>query len=411
MGKDLMPYKAVASLALDRKGRQVINVLVKKTYVISHNRKAYLSEIQLGFIEEDEMKPKETEPGWYPVSEMELVPWKVCTDIVVTGDVVAPGQKPVGRMKAGITMGSLKKTVEVFGNRFIEMTSGGSLKFTPPEPFVSMPMSYTLAYGGVDPAVPRNENPKTAGQWLEYLTLERHPGVYPRNPVGQAYVVNNEKWLLNGRPLPNFEDPANLLNPERIVVGNPELWWLQPMPAGLSWFGRSWYPRSAHAGILPPFPPDEKNIAETKMGLVTPDHVTKIRKEPLHNYPEPLFFNGASPGLGVTRIRGDEIITVSGMDEKGDMVFQLPGDDPHISISFDKKPLEITDKHIHTLWIKKDENIMTMIWSACAYAPRMLPVTLPTKENPVYNELEKTEIYVDGILIEKGLEKTSGEKK
>lgn len=399
MNAHQLNYKHAASLALDAQGRQSINVLAKRTYDIVDGSRVRLSDCQLDFVDEDEMKPKETEPGWYPEAEIDLVPFKIFTDIVVTGNVVAPDEKPVTSMQAEVIIGNTKKSVRVFGNRLIEMTANGKLSFTPPEPFISMSMNYCLAYGGVDPSVPRNEDPKTVLEWSEYLTLERHAGVYPRNPVGQAYVVNRERWLLNGRPLPNFEDPQDLLNPERIVVGRPEDWWRQPMPAGFGWFGRSWYPRSIHCGVLPPFPPSETKSKEALSGLLPPDHVSKIKAGTFENYPKLFFFNGASPGLAVRRIRGNEMIKISGMSPGGDTLFQLPGEWPEISISFEGKPLEIKDRHIHTVWIKKEKNIFTMVWSACANTPKMLPLTLPTRENPMCDDLEGAEIRINGIHI------------
>ncbi len=391
--------KYLAVVAKDTRGHQVICVLVKRTYDICSGGKVRRSDEQMDFVYEDQMVAKGTEPGWYPVAEAEIVPYKLNTDIIVTGDVVAPAGKKVTCMDAGIIIGDIRKDVKVFGNRIIEMTAGGKISFSEPQPFVSLPMTYSLAYGGVDPSVPRNENPRTVEEWVEYLTLERHPGVYPRNPVGQAYVVNKERWLLNGRPLPNFEDPEDLLTPDRIVVGDPKKWWQQPMPAGLGWFGKIWYPRCVHSGLLPPYPPDQSRTPEVRKGLLASNHVDEIERTPIEEFPRYEFFNGASPGLAEKRVRGDEPVKIVGMDPSGMLSFELPGERPDVSIQFEGKELEIIDYHIHTVWIKTDKKVFSMVWSVSARPPKRLPLELPTRENPMYDELKGVDIYVDGCLL------------
>ena len=207
--------KTKTFLAKDEEDQQVVTTLAKATFDIIPQGPLQPSAEPLDFIASDELVAKETEPGYYPVAEIEFLPYKLKTDVIVTGDIVAPGEKPVAHMTAEVHIGEVYKTIQVFGDRIVETRDGLNLRFSQPESFVRLPLSYALAYGGVDPSVPRNEDPKTVAEWSEYLTLERHPGVYPRNPVGQAYVVNPHLWLLNGRPLPNFEDPLDLLTPER----------------------------------------------------------------------------------------------------------------------------------------------------------------------------------------------------
>lgn len=386
-------------LARDEEGEQTVCVLVKRTFAITGGHELEPCEEQAELVDEDEFEAKETEPGSYPVAESEIVPYKLRTDVVVTGEAVAPDGRPTPEGYAGVEVGSHRKYVKVFGDREIRGKRGGSLRFTAPEPYERIPLTWDRAYGGVDPSVPRNEDPETVGEWLDYLSLVRHPGVYPRNPVGRAYVVNAHAWLLNERPLPNFEDPDDLLTPARVIVEKPTDWWRQPLPAGLGWFGRSWYPRAVLGGLLPPFPPpDETAVPEVAAGIVPPDHVSAARRRTTEEGVDPLFFNGASPGLAVPLIRGDEPVRLLGLDATGERRFRLPGVRPEVRIACDGEELDVAVR-LHTLWIRADEDRVWIVWSANARTPERLPRTLPTREEPEVDELEGVEIHVDGAEL------------
>ncbi len=389
--------KTAPYLAKDPEGHQAVNVLVKLAYVLEPGGGLVPAPDPVDFAAEDVLEAKGDEPGTFPTEECEIIPFKLRTDVVVTGTIRTPDAYPRRDMLAGVRIGPYGKAIQVFGDRRIEAGKDGALIFTPPEPFTEMPLAYTRAYGGVDPSVPRvNDDPRTAEEWLEYLTLERHPGVYPRNPVGSAYVVNPHPWLLFGRPLPNFEDPDDLLTPERIVVTDPRLWWRQPIPAGLGWFGRSWYPRSVLGGLAPPLPAAEPaKLREVELGIVPADHADRIADPDLDRRMRREFFNGASPGLAVPLLRGDEPVSLVGLDVAGERRFRLPGEVPRVSMAFRGEAMEVR-VHLHTVWIRKDEDLVTLVWSALARPPRMLPVTLPTREAPEVDELEGMEIRVEG---------------
>ena len=60
------------------------------------------------------------------------------------------------------------------------------------------------------------------------------------------------KEAVEDLPLPNIEDPQDLLTPERLFIEEPDRWHLQPLPqdsAGGSIPG----PRSALLGAYPAF--------------------------------------------------------------------------------------------------------------------------------------------------------------
>ena len=77
--------------------------------------------------------------------------------------------------------------------------------------------------------------------------------MYPRNFMGTGVVLRNVKEAVEGLPLPNIEDPQDLLTPERLFIEEPDRWHLQPLPQGFGWRQRTWYPRAALLGAYPPF--------------------------------------------------------------------------------------------------------------------------------------------------------------
>jgi hypothetical protein len=128
--------------------------------------------------------------------------------------------------------------------------------------------------------------------------------------------------------------------------------------------------------------------------MVPRDHVTRARRRSLEEGADPAFFNGASPGLALPRLRGDEPVRVLGMHPSGERRFRLPGVTPDIRIAFRDEALEVRT-HLHTLWIRADEDRVWMVWAASARPPVRLPLTLPTREEPEVDELEGVGVWVD----------------
>src|SRR5205807_136808 len=159
--------------------------------------------------------------------ENETAPFKVATDVVVVGSVWAPNLKPTRQTDATFEVGTVKKTVRVIGDRTCEHRTGQSPRVSDPEPFVEMPCQYDRAYGGVD---------ETSSPGMVFM--------YPRNPRGTGFVLQNAAEKVNGLRLPNFEDPTDLLTPDRLVLGDPMRWSGMPLPQGFGWFPKIAYPRS-----------------------------------------------------------------------------------------------------------------------------------------------------------------------
>lgn len=141
---------------------------------------------------------------------------KPAADIVCKGDAMAPGREPQRQLDVLLRVGPVERALRVFGQRvwYKGMTE---LAPTPPEPFVSMPLKWELAFGGRD---------SSSGALVEE----------PRNPVGKG--LTGQPASLVHQPVANIEDPADLIKNAAS----------RPRPAGLAPIMRHWAPRKLHAG-------------------------------------------------------------------------------------------------------------------------------------------------------------------
>lgn len=250
-------------------------------------------------------------------------PHKERTDLVVRGSAFAPGGAPTTRMTASVEVGTLRREVAVFGRREVHWTASGRIDFGDAEPFLEVPMTWQQAYGGVDFRVwdPELDLDAELG-----LPLVDHPGLYPRNPFGKGYLVRPEP--APGFELPQLEDPADLLTPERLVTQDPARWWQMPLPACFDWLPALCFPRCLFFAddCEPWFPgPDDRRLPEVARGYVPEGHQALMQGRPLEAGPHALFFQEAAPGLSLAGLKGGEPVRIRGMHpERPELAFALP---------------------------------------------------------------------------------------
>jgi uncharacterized protein YjbI with pentapeptide repeats len=127
-------------------------------------------------------------------------------EVLVTGDCFAPGGKPVRALDVSLGAGPVRKNLNVFGDRY--WRSG---TISDPEPFTRMPLTWNRAFGG--------------------------PG-FKMNPLGRGAETVSSPDGSKIRPLPNVEDPNNL-------VGSPDD---APEPAGFAPLDMMWPQRHKKCG-------------------------------------------------------------------------------------------------------------------------------------------------------------------
>ncbi len=208
---NLSGFQVQHVLGLDSEGLEVLAVIVKATYDVRKGH-AVLSAEQEPVRLADEYVGKPGSSSLLHAGEGAI--FKPCAEVLLTGHAYAP---EVGARDALVTLkvGSVRKRVRVFGERTWRRTLLSVHPGTP-EPFEKLPLVWERAFGGVD----------------ELL------GAEPRNPIGVGFRAPKSKNPLVDSPVPNLEDPADLL---KDANG-------RPVPAGFGPVCAHWEPRVRRAG-------------------------------------------------------------------------------------------------------------------------------------------------------------------
>src|SRR5262245_9419527 len=137
------PFAAERGWVRDRDGAEIWLVAVKATFDILEDGSTAPAKEQPPVLRLPEFHG---EPYKSSVKyDADLVLTKKNTDVIVVGHAHAPPGTAVPQLDCGLKVGSLQKTVRVFGDR-----RWGSLRASEPEPFQKIPLVYERAYGGVD---------------------------------------------------------------------------------------------------------------------------------------------------------------------------------------------------------------------------------------------------------------------
>ncbi len=211
------PFQAGIALIPNEQGIDTLYISLKATFKIG--RKLTVASEQRSLMQVDEYWGEAGQSSLKYASEMHLL--KPSTDVVMIGEAWAPNQRPANQVDVILTVGSVKKSVRVFGDRTWSNGLAG-LTMTSPIQFEKMPLIYERAFGGIHEADP-----------------EKAETVYEsRNPVGCGFVGKRQRNEIDGMRLPNLEDPAHL-------IAKPVD---QPPPAGFGFISPAWEPRKSYAG-------------------------------------------------------------------------------------------------------------------------------------------------------------------
>jgi hypothetical protein len=152
------------------------------------------------------------------------------------------------------------KACEVVGDRVWNAGLTG-IRPSSPRPFVQKSVSYDVAFGGVDQ---ESEDPA-------------EHGAYALNPVGRGFRKHLKTAWVDGRPLPNIEQPGH-------PVTSPTHKYL-PMAYGP--IARGWQPRASFAGTYDQtwldddFPFLPKDFDERYYQAAPPDQQLPLPKAPM----------------------------------------------------------------------------------------------------------------------------------
>lgn len=237
---------------------------------------------------------------------------KPATDIVMLGHACAPENKEATQLNVGLSVGQVNKTVQVFGDR--QWQDG---KITRPAPFKTMAMVYEKAYGGV------------------HITNGQVAGAETRNPVGRGFAGSRKVEEMNGVPLPNLEDPKQLI---RDVND-------QPAPACFGFCAPNWQPRVAYAGTY------DDTWQKTRAPYLPLDFDKR-------------FFNMAHPDLIYPgTLQGGEPVSITNMHPVGTLKFDLPQVNLVTRITIAQR-VEMPEFRLETLILEPNQLKLSMVWRA-----------------------------------------------
>lgn len=255
--------------------KPVLTIIVKGTFDIRPEESATEASEQIPVVFGDELYDPEN--GGSVKFESDAAPFKPKADIALVGRAHARGGDPVTVLNVSLRVGTLKKSLRVFGDRHWRCLSRLlPVSATKPEPFTEMELVYERAFGGID----------TKGG-----------GFCEQNLVGCGFITKKLKKILNGAPLPNIEDPESLI----------KSWKDRPPPAGFGFYGRAWSPRNRYLGIY-----DETWRKE------------RSPRPPLDFSFD--YYNASHPDLQVQGyLQGNEDVELVNLTPDGYLRFWLPG--------------------------------------------------------------------------------------
>ena len=315
------PFLAEALPMMDSGGNPVLVVLVKGTFSVGTDGAVTPASEPIPVAYGDE--PRSAGNGAPPRWESDVVPFKPRGDIVLTGKAHAPGEKPSQFVDVTLRVGSLIKSLRVFGDRKW-VCDGKKLTSnpTPPIPFQTMDLVPEKAFGGMD---------------------RRTGATCAENPAGRGYfdqeIVEDPEMAF----LPNLEDPKNLIRH----------WKDHPRPVGLGPVGKGCSPRLGYLGTY-----DEKWEKERAPG------------SPVDFRPD--FHNAAQPDLQVPGyLKGDEEVELVNLTYDGRLLFRMPGVLPAVTVTradIEKqgwdapRTTENVEMRLDTLCLIPDERRFFQVW-------------------------------------------------
>lgn len=306
------PFAGCAVLLSDPDGIDTLYTAVKGTFSLVG--KTIPADEQLPLVLADEFRGEPAETGLKAGSDVSLL--KPGTDVLLDGHAYAPGGKAVEQVDVSLSIGPVRKTVRVLGDRAWHSGVFGA-RLPPPQPFELMPLVWERAFGGSD------AEPGKAGR------IE----VEPCNPVGAGFRLPNGSKEVDGLQLPNLEDPRQLISS----------WKDRPAPAGFGPLCRHWEPRRSYAG--------------------TYDAAWQKGRAPyLPRDFDPRFFQLAPadqvvPGF----LRGDEEVEATGVMPAGRLAFRLPAMEIEVSCRLANR-WHTAPAKLDTVVIQPDQARLVLVW-------------------------------------------------
>jgi hypothetical protein len=204
---------ADTSVALDVSGREHLVVVVKGTWSIPKpgGRPRPLEPQSMVVADQFYGEPGESALRY----GFDFARFKPACDVIFDACAHSPTGQPVHEIVAGWQVGPIGKAIRVLGPRRWQRTLGLN-SLTQPEPFISAPLHYGLAFGGTRHYADAEDGAEPLAE------------AYAPNPVGIGFAGRRTVDQVHDQPAPRLEPPSK---PVRIPGGKYEPWAFSPVPS------------------------------------------------------------------------------------------------------------------------------------------------------------------------------------
>lgn len=306
------------SLATEKTGRELLVIVIKGTFDLPRlGDPLKLAAAQLPLVLADTFSGA---PGFSaPCHEADFAPRKTRCDVLLLGSAYAPNGRPASRVVVGLRVGSVSKTIAVLGERHWE-SCGAGFRASPPASFTTTPISYDVAFGGVD-----RSHPDPA----------QHAAFMP-NPVGRGYCRHLKRAWVEGRALPATEQTqAPVTRPDGAYA---------PMAFGP--LGRGWAARSRYAGTY------DDAWFEKDFPFLPADFDER-------------YFQAAPPDQQLPIAAGRKEVTLVNLTPDGLRRFDIPDFAAPVHVFTRNGKREDWSAMLDTLILEPDHERVTMNWRVC----------------------------------------------
>ncbi|MER8373595.1 DUF2169 domain-containing protein [Mesorhizobium sp. M1406] len=311
-----MGYPHEFTMGMDKAGHEWIVVVVKGTFDFptEPGGPVHKSAEQVPLVMADTYTGA---PGYSATLwETDFAFRKSRCDVISNGFAYAPGGRPAERVPVGIKVGNWSKLFEVVGHR--EWRSIGPVfTATSPQPFLKLPISYDVAWGGVDRLDPD----------------DKLPASYKYNPVGTGWSRTRNQRLIPGLRLPNTQAVGEDI---RTPFGD-----YKPMSFGP--MGRGWPGRIEYGGTY------DQNWIDNIFPFLPPDFDER-------------YFQMAPPDQQIDNPRGGEEVQLVNLTPESRVSFRLPKSALPIALfKGEVKALE-TDLLPDTVLFDPENRRFSLVW-------------------------------------------------
>jgi len=312
--KNSTPFRGTILLVPDAEGVDSLYTIVKGTFTIGE--RVAVAEEQLPVTLADRYRGEPGRSSLAIPSELGLA--KPGTDVLLLGSAYSARGRPASQVGVTLNVGPIRKTIRVFGDRVWGSTLLGA-RISEPRAFEKMPLIWERAFGGIDET--DGPSPQTHGE--------------DRNPVGTGFRDRNSRRKPDGVPLPNLEDPKQLI---ALLTD-------RPTPSGFGPICPHWQPRRSFAGTY-----DETWLRERAPYLP-------------EDFDSRFFQLAPSDQTVPGYLKGGEPIEIQGASPVAQLRFNLPIYRPQVIYRLDNQA-HVRSANLDTVLIEPDDSRLVMVWRA-----------------------------------------------